>query len=224
MSEHTEAARPESPTRSNVGEDEWWDPPCRVCKVVDEEPNVLCELCNGAYHLACIENIKPPLPRTPDDDEWFCRGCVNRGVPEKILGRVGRQSSAHYLVKWLGRPLHQVSWEDAPTLDTAWSRKLVREYLLSVEPAQQAIAPVLPPCHPLVDTRRARAAASDAEAALAFASAGGAVEQPAVDSVAAGTQMLACLRVFASRVPAVHPLAPLAREATRLLRASTHPR
>lgn len=82
-------AGPNSPTPSMVGED-YWDPPCRICKVVDDEANVLCELCNGAYHLACLENIKPPLPRTPEDDEWFCRSCIKRGVPEAILDRTGR--------------------------------------------------------------------------------------------------------------------------------------
>ena len=108
------------PARSEFGDD-YWDPPCRVCKVVDDEPNVLCELCNGAYHLACIENLKP-LPCSPTDDEWFCRGCVKRGVPEQIIDRVGRYSSAHFLVKWLGQPSSEVSWESAKLLDTAWSR------------------------------------------------------------------------------------------------------
>ena len=96
IAERREARRPEvmseklnGPTRDDLG-DEYWDPPCRICKIVDDEPNVLCELCNGAYHLACIENLKPPLPRSPDDDEWFCRGCIKRGVPEQILDRVGR--------------------------------------------------------------------------------------------------------------------------------------
>ena len=82
------SAREPSPTRSECSE--YWDPPCRVCKQVDDEPNVLCELCNDAYHIACLENIKPPLPRTPEDDEWFCRSCIKRGVPEAILDRAGR--------------------------------------------------------------------------------------------------------------------------------------
>ena len=90
------------PTREEVGDD-FWDPPCRVCKKVDDEPNVLCELCNGAYHLACIPKInKPPLPRAPEDNEWFCRGCVRRGVPEAILDRVGRQSQAHKVASSAG--------------------------------------------------------------------------------------------------------------------------
>ena len=136
-----------SPTPSQVGSD-YWDPPCRVCKAIDDEPNVLCELCNGAYHLACLDNIKPPLPRSPEDDEWFCRGCIKRGVPETILERAGRShlttaalyiiplvnrfsfsiylcgrdSTAYFLVKWLGQERWDVSWENAKTLDTAWCR------------------------------------------------------------------------------------------------------
>ena len=33
-----------------------------------------------------------------------------------------RESAARYLIKWLGRSTSEVSWEDAKTLDTAWSR------------------------------------------------------------------------------------------------------
>ena len=49
------------------------------------------------------------------------------------LDRVGRESSAHYLVKWLGRPSTDVSWEDASCLDTAWSRKVIREYFTKLK-------------------------------------------------------------------------------------------
>jgi len=150
-----------SPTRSEVGSD-YWDPPCRVCKKVDNEPNVLCELCNGAYHLACIHNVKPPLPRTPEDDEWFCRGCIKRGVPEAIIDRVGRYSAAFYLVKWLGKPSWDVSWEDAATLDTPWSRKLIVAFLQSGSGA--APRPLLPPCHPLLDRLPKLPAGSEGDA------------------------------------------------------------
>ena len=78
-----------SPTPSQVGS-EYWDPPCRICKVIDDEANVLCELCNDAFHLTCLEHVKPPLPRSPEDEEWFCRGCIKKGVPEAILDRTGR--------------------------------------------------------------------------------------------------------------------------------------
>ena len=55
--------RSPSPTPSQC-DGEYWDPPCKICKKVDNEDNVLCELCNGAYHLACIEgNYSKGLPR-----------------------------------------------------------------------------------------------------------------------------------------------------------------
>ena len=86
--------RSPSPTPSQC-DGEYWDPPCKICKKVDNEDNVLCELCNGAYHLACIEgNYSKGLPRVPTDDEWFCKGCVKRGIPETIIDRVGRGSSS----------------------------------------------------------------------------------------------------------------------------------
>lgn len=82
-----------TPTPSECSD--YWDPPCRVCKKVDNEANVLCDICNGAYHLDCIANIKPPLPRQPEDDEWFCRSCIKRGIPESIIDRVGRRTLPH---------------------------------------------------------------------------------------------------------------------------------
>ena len=225
----------DGPTRSEVGED-YWDPPCRICKKVDDEANVLCELCNGAYHLACIANIKPPLPRSPEDNEWFCRGCVKRGVPEAILDRVGRQSSAHYLVKWLGYPPSEVSWLSAAALDTAWSRKIIRQYVEEIEPTKCDTRQLLPACHPLVDTlravadERAAAAAGCCASSPGHASAGDAVRKardhppPSADAMAAGTQLLTCVRTLASRVPHSHPLSGLARQAARLCRVTNHPR
>ena len=113
---------------------------------------MLCELCNGAYHLACIEgNYSKGLPRVPTDDEWFCKGCVKRGIPETIIDRVGRGSSAHYLVKWFGRDSSEVSWEDATTLDTAWSRKQIAAFVVAQEHAAAGL--LLPPCHPLIDRK-----------------------------------------------------------------------
>ena len=97
------------------------------------EPNVLCELCNGAYHLACLENVKLTAPACADDDEWFCRPCMKRGVPA-ILDRVGRDSSAHtWSVAWSAK-LGRVG-EHAAILDTAWSRKLIAQYVGQTEPS-----------------------------------------------------------------------------------------
>ena len=216
--------RPESPgpTREEVGS-EYWDPPCRVCKVVDDEANVLCELCNDAYHLACIDKInKPPLPRSPEDDEWFCRACVKRGVPEVILDRVGRDSSAHYLVQWLGKPKWDVSWEHAKILDTAWSRKLISKYVVETEPARKGISPILPPCHKLVDLQRSHADAAASAAAACPTSPY--VSEPAPAALAAGVALLQALRAVCLRVPESHPLGALAAAAARLARLHRHPR
>ena len=216
-------ADPDTPTRDQVGED-WWDPPCRVCKRVDDEANVLCELCNGAYHLKCIETFKQALPRSPEDDEWFCRACVKRGVPERIVDRVGREAKAFYLVKWLGRSSAEVSWEDATTLDTAWSRKIIREYLTTIEPARKPIAPLLPPCHPLVDTRSAPSASGVTDVLAAATRT--VMAEPAAETQEAGVQLLACLRAFCSpvRLPSLHLLEPLAVELVRVLRTQAHTR
>ena len=189
---------------------------------------MICELCNGAYHLACIATLKDKdkLPRTPDDDEWFCRGCVKRGVPEEILDRVGRESQAHYLVKWMGRASTEVSWESALCLDTSWGRKVIKKYLEEVEPLNREKGSILPPCHPLVDTLRAAAAEKHA----ASQASGGAKKWkgavPTPDVLTAGTQLLACLRVLCvkKRIYRLHPLAPLAYEIVRVARTQGHPK
>ena len=211
------------PTKEEVG-DEFWDPPCKICKKVDDEENVLCELCNDAYHLACIKDKKPPLPRSPEDDEWFCWACIRRGVPEEIIDRVGR---SHFLVKWLGRASTEVSWEDAAQLDTAWGRKVIHEYVTRTEPAKRAAAQILPPSHPLVDTVRAAAAAGSAGASSSSDSTHApaeAVAEPAADAQAAGGRLLDVLRALTDRSFEGHALAPIARETARMLRVSLHPR
>ena len=143
---------------------------------------MLCELCNSAYHLGCIEKQKLKLPRAPTDDEWFCPRCVRKGVPEAIIDRVGRSHGAYYLVKWLGRPSSDVTWECAKTLDTAWSRKLIVSYVREgpAASAEAELAPctaaqlaatepymapslLLPPCHPLVDRLAQKPRAPPAE-------------------------------------------------------------
>ena len=224
-------AESDGPTREELGDD-YWDPPCKVCKKVDDEANVLhfrelCrallpELCNSPrYHLACIANIKPPLPRScRADSEWFCRPCIKRGVPEAILDRVGQRSAAHYLVKWLGFPSSEVSWMSAIDLDTPWSRKIIRHYLEVTEPAKASDSQLFPACHPLVDTlRAARAAATEADTVVDVSDA-----PPTAEAQADGGRLLACVRTLAARVPHTHALAPLAREVVRLARHMDHPR
>ena len=186
---------------------------------------MICELCNGAYHLACIATLKDKdkLPRTPDDDEWFCRGCVKRGVPEEILDRVGRESQAHYLVKWMGRASTEVSWESALCLDTSWGRKVIKKYLEEVEPLNREKGSILPPCHPLVDTLRAAAAEKHA----ASQASGGAKKWKgacAHSRCAHGRHPAACLPSRAVRQEAYLQAPPSRATRIRDCACRTHPR
>jgi len=213
-----------------VAEGEYWDPPCRVCKKVDNESNVLCDICNGAYHLGCLATLKgPPLPRTPEDDEWFCRACVKRGIPESIVDRVGRGSFAHYLVKWIGRSTHEVSWENADALDTPWCRKLITAYMVSEKARGRQGMSLLPPSHPLVDRlQRAKVMPTDASGAggTVRASGGGAKGSLLAPAPAELARMLDQVATLCQGCGAVeggrHALGLLARETGELLQLHAH--
>lgn len=46
---------------------------CKVCGgKYDSHVLLLCDECNYAFHLRCLN---PPLVALPDDDYWFCPGC-----------------------------------------------------------------------------------------------------------------------------------------------------
>lgn len=48
---------------------------CKVCAGKQDEHNLLlCDECNYAYHLGCLN---PPLATIPDDDYWYCPECKN---------------------------------------------------------------------------------------------------------------------------------------------------
>ncbi|XP_032673029.1 E3 ubiquitin-protein ligase UHRF1-like [Odontomachus brunneus] len=48
---------------------------CKVCAGKEEEHNLLlCDECNSAYHLGCLN---PPLTKIPDEDYWYCPECKN---------------------------------------------------------------------------------------------------------------------------------------------------
>ncbi|KAJ8686457.1 hypothetical protein QAD02_022251 [Eretmocerus hayati] len=61
---------------------------CRKCgKKSDPHLQLLCDECDDAYHLACLD---PPLTEIPDDDDWYCPDCkINTNevvkVGEKIV-------------------------------------------------------------------------------------------------------------------------------------------
>ncbi|OAD54927.1 E3 ubiquitin-protein ligase UHRF1 [Eufriesea mexicana] len=46
---------------------------CRVCAGKEDEHNLLlCDECNSAYHLGCLN---PPLSSIPEEDYWYCPEC-----------------------------------------------------------------------------------------------------------------------------------------------------
>ncbi|KAJ9587699.1 hypothetical protein L9F63_018879 [Diploptera punctata] len=48
---------------------------CRVCGGKDDPgTQILCDECNMAYHIRCLD---PPLESVPDCDEWYCPECKN---------------------------------------------------------------------------------------------------------------------------------------------------
>lgn len=54
-------------------EQEERDEPCTVCGDRDDaESMLLCDMCDGAYHIFCLE---PPLRSIPQG-EWFCAECA----------------------------------------------------------------------------------------------------------------------------------------------------
>lgn len=48
---------------------------CRICGGKDDPgTQILCDECNMAYHIRCLD---PPLENVPDCDEWYCPDCKN---------------------------------------------------------------------------------------------------------------------------------------------------
>jgi len=46
---------------------------CRKCGGKDDEDNtIMCDECNGAYHIKCLG-----MTSLPEEDEWFCPECKN---------------------------------------------------------------------------------------------------------------------------------------------------
>ncbi|XP_041041881.1 E3 ubiquitin-protein ligase UHRF1-like isoform X1 [Carcharodon carcharias] len=48
---------------------------CRLCGgKQDPDMQLLCDECNMAYHIYCLN---PPLSKIPDDEDWYCPSCKN---------------------------------------------------------------------------------------------------------------------------------------------------
>lgn len=45
---------------------------CRCGRKEDPERQLLCDECDRAFHLACLD---PPLEELPQEDDWFCPDC-----------------------------------------------------------------------------------------------------------------------------------------------------
>lgn len=55
---------------------------CQVCQTDKEEETsglLLCDGCDAAYHIHCLE---PPLAEIPKED-WYCDFCINRRKPSQ---------------------------------------------------------------------------------------------------------------------------------------------
>ena len=59
------------------------DYPCYVCKSEEKDSAMmLCDSCNKAFHLRCLQ---PPLDEPPTDDVWICSICIKGGInPDDI--------------------------------------------------------------------------------------------------------------------------------------------
>jgi len=61
-----------SNSEDSAGEGSAGEEGCEICqKTSDEEKMLLCDYCDLAFHIFCLD---PPLPAIPDD-EWFCKAC-----------------------------------------------------------------------------------------------------------------------------------------------------
>ncbi|XP_050407733.2 E3 ubiquitin-protein ligase UHRF1-like [Patella vulgata] len=63
---------------------------CSVCGGKQEpEKQILCDECNKAYHLFCMN---PPLTKVPEEDEWYCANCKNDETEVVRAGEKLKQS------------------------------------------------------------------------------------------------------------------------------------
>ncbi|XP_043481565.1 E3 ubiquitin-protein ligase UHRF1-like [Leptopilina heterotoma] len=64
-----------------------------ACKICGERRNpeniLLCDECNGEYHLQCLN---PPLSKVPDEDYWYCPSCKNDENEIVMVGNKLRDS------------------------------------------------------------------------------------------------------------------------------------
>lgn len=68
---------------------------CRFCSCLvcggkqDAHMQLLCDECNMAYHMYCLN---PPLTKIPEDEDWYCPSCKNDSTEVVNAGEKLKQS------------------------------------------------------------------------------------------------------------------------------------
>ncbi|XP_075065423.1 E3 ubiquitin-protein ligase UHRF2 [Mixophyes fleayi] len=71
------------------------DAECRFCSCYlcggkqDAHMQLLCDECNMAYHIYCLN---PPLSKIPEDEDWYCPSCKNDATEVVKAGEKLKQS------------------------------------------------------------------------------------------------------------------------------------
>uniref|UniRef100_A0A6I8QQZ9 E3 ubiquitin-protein ligase UHRF n=1 Tax=Xenopus tropicalis TaxID=8364 RepID=A0A6I8QQZ9_XENTR len=71
------------------------DTECRFCSCYmcggkqDAHMQLLCDECNMAYHIYCLN---PPLEKIPEDEDWYCPSCKNDATEVVKAGEKLKQS------------------------------------------------------------------------------------------------------------------------------------
>ncbi|KAM4810449.1 E3 ubiquitin-protein ligase UHRF2 [Rhinophrynus dorsalis] len=71
------------------------DTECRFCSCYlcggkqDAHMQLLCDECNMAYHIYCLN---PPLTKIPEDEDWYCPSCKNDSTEVVKAGEKLKQS------------------------------------------------------------------------------------------------------------------------------------
>lgn len=101
---------------------------CRICFSKSEKENtILCDICDGEYHLGCLV---PPLPGVPTDD-WFCPTCM--AAIEKTLGEKKRSKneSESSKVKASNKAIRKPGRPKGSGMMNILSKKTMKEFRVS---------------------------------------------------------------------------------------------
>uniref|UniRef100_A0A8C7ZAD0 E3 ubiquitin-protein ligase UHRF n=1 Tax=Oryzias sinensis TaxID=183150 RepID=A0A8C7ZAD0_9TELE len=63
---------------------------CHICGIKqDPDKQLLCDECDMAYHIYCLD---PPLTSIPEDEDWYCPGCRNDASEVVLAGEKLKES------------------------------------------------------------------------------------------------------------------------------------